>query len=155
MPRRCGPQGCATAVSGYPRIIDGDTLEVAGTRVRLHGVDTPEPRQPCVREGIPYDCGRIASAALKRKIGGREVSCRSADGTRDRRGRLVAVCGVVGEDGSLNAWLISQGLAVAYRRFSNDYDALEEEGKAAGIGIWATEFMPPEDWRRLRRQGQR
>ena len=34
-------------ITGKPRIIDGDTIEIAGERIRLHGIDAPESKQTC------------------------------------------------------------------------------------------------------------
>jgi endonuclease YncB( thermonuclease family) len=72
------------------------------------------------------------------------VSCEERD--LDRHGRIVAVCFAGGLD--LNPWLVQQGWAVAYRRYSRDYVAAEAEAKAAGRGLWAGSFVQPEAWRR-------
>ena len=47
-------------ITGQPRVIDGDTLEVAGQRIRLHGIDAPESRQLCRRDGELWLCGKDA-----------------------------------------------------------------------------------------------
>lgn len=87
--------------------------------------------------------GRRATAALSGRIGARTVACSQRD--IDRYGRVVAVCRAGGED--LNAWLVRQGWAVAYRRYSRDYVSVENEARRARRGIWAGSFVPPEDWR--------
>ena len=101
----------ADAIAGRASIIDGDTLEIHGTRIRLHGIDAPESGQSCFEGRKQYRCGQRAALALANKIGRGTVSCTPKD--RDRYGRVVAVCYSRGED--LNAWMVSQGWALAYR----------------------------------------
>lgn len=131
-------------LSGSARIIDGDTLEVRGTRVRLHGIDAPESAQRCRSGGRLWVCGRDAARALVRRIGSRPVACEERD--RDRYGRMVAVCRVGDED--VNAWMVAEGWAFAYRRYSMRYVADEMAAKAAGRGIWRGDVVAPWDWRR-------
>lgn len=94
--------------------------------------------------GRPWRCGQEASFKLSDKIGKTTVSCDSRD--TDRYGRVVAVC--VADDVDLNAWLVNEGLAVAYRKYSSDYIGQELEAKANNRGIWASEFEMPWDWRK-------
>ena len=47
------------------RVIDGDTLDIAGERIRLHGIDAPESEQTCVADGVTWPCGQSATAALR------------------------------------------------------------------------------------------
>ena len=134
-----------TIIGGETRVIDGDTLEVKGERVRLQGIDAPEKGQLCENAlGNLYLCGRAATRALRERIGDRNVSC-AIDAQRDRYGRALGVCALRG--GDLNAWLVSQGHALAYRRYSLEYVEQEEAARAAGRGIWAGEFVAPWDWR--------
>ncbi len=83
-------------ITGKARVIDGDTIEVAGQRIRLHGIDAPESRQLCRRDGERWQCGKDATSALKAFLGGRPVSCDELD--RDRYRRIVARCAVDGVD---------------------------------------------------------
>ena len=131
-------------VTGHARVVDGDTLEVGGERIRLHGVDAPESRQSCLAGGRRWPCGERATRALAGRIGGGTVSCKERD--RDRYGRIVAVCRHGGQD--VNAWMVSQGLALAYRRYSNDYVGEEASARDARLGMWRGDFVPPWDWRR-------
>ena len=134
-----------TIIGGETRVIDGDTLEVKGERVRLQGIDAPEKGQSCENgSGELYPCGQVAILALRERIGDRNVSC-AIDAQRDRYGRALGVCALRG--GDLNAWLVSQGHALAYRRYSLKYVEQEEAARAAGRGIWAGEFVAPWDWR--------
>ena len=78
-------------ISGLPRVIDGDTIEISGERIRLHGIDAPETRQSCVGvDGKQWDCGRQSTSVLTSLIGGRPVICKGRQ--RDRYKRLIAVC---------------------------------------------------------------
>jgi endonuclease YncB( thermonuclease family) len=133
---------------GRASVIDGDTLEIRGTRIRLHGVDAPESGQSCLsRNGKNYRCGQHAALALSDKIGTSNVSCEQKD--IDRYKRIVAVCTVRGED--INAWLVQQGYALAYRQYGTDYISEEEKARAAKRGLWAGSFTSPWDWRRGKR----
>lgn len=142
------PFNASSTISGRASVIDGDTIEIQGQRIRLYGIDAPESRQTCRDEnGRDYRCGQQATRALSNKIGGQTVSCDQRD--IDRYGRIVAVCQVGGED--LNGWLVSEGLAVAYTRYSVKYVPAEIGARFAGRGIWAGDFMEPETWRRQNR----
>jgi endonuclease YncB( thermonuclease family) len=91
----------ATDLIGRATIIDGDTLEIHGARVRLWGVDAPESSQLCRGEdSLPYRCGARAANELAILIGGRPVSCTPM--SLDRYGRTVASCAV----GSADLWPI-------------------------------------------------
>jgi endonuclease YncB( thermonuclease family) len=106
----------AEELVGRARIIDGDTIEVRGKRIRLYEIDAPESRQQCLIEAKRYPCGKVAAGALEDLTTGTEVRCRKED--MDRYGRIVAVCFVGGQN--LNAWMVAQGWALAYRRYSLD-----------------------------------
>lgn len=137
----------ADNITGAPTVIDGDTIDIHGQRIRLHGIDAPESKQVCVSGGEKYRCGQRAALALSDRIDRGSVTCEARD--TDRYGRVVAVCFKGQED--LNGWLVSQGLAVAYRRYSHDYVEQEGAAKAASIGLWSGEFVTPWDWRRGQR----
>ena len=138
------PSGPAHAdVSGLARVIDGDTIEVSGSRVRLHGIDAPESGQLCCTGGRAWQCGRHATRALTDRIDGRLVDCEERD--RDRYGRMVALCRAGGSD--LGAWLVSHGWALAYRRYSVAYVSDEASAKASRRGLWRGEFVAPWYWR--------
>lgn len=123
--------------------------QVAGTRVRLFGIDAPEKKQACLDgRGESYLCGQAATSALREVIGNAPVACTVK--TKDMYRRSVAVCTVVrpGERPlDLNAWLVEEGHAVAYRRYSKDFVPAELRAQEAKRGIWAGRFELPEGWR--------
>ena len=130
-------------ISGTASVIDGDTIEIHGTRIRLYGIDAPESAQLCLVDGNPTRCGQSAAFALADKIGARPVVCDAKD--RDVYGRTVAICSIGGEN--LNAWMTAQGWALAYRQYSTAYVSEEEEAQAAKRGMWRGDFIRPWDWR--------
>lgn len=142
----------AELVSGRATVIDGDTFEMRGQRIRLHGVDAPEAAQTCKRaNGESWNCGQAAASALRNKIRTQTVSCQPTD--IDQYQRTVAICSVDGED--LNAWLVSQGWASAYRQFSQLYVSQENAAKAAKRGIWIGEVTQPAQFRSQTNQANR
>ena len=138
-------QAAPAALAGKARAVDGDTLEIGGTRVRLWGIDAPESRQTCRAEGREWNCGGLAAAALR----SRSTDVRCEPRGTDRYGRVLAVCFEGAED--INAWLVSEGWALAYRRYSKAYVAFEEEARGKGRGMHRGAFVPPWEWRRGRR----
>lgn len=155
-PATATPDGEASAIrivrggatlSARARAIDGDTLVLGRARIRLHGIDAPESAQRCRAQGQLWACGREATRALARLIGRKQVACEERD--RDRYGRIVAVCTTAGQD--LSAWMVAEGWALAYRRYSRAYVAAERRARAAKRGVWRGEIVPPWDWRRGKR----
>lgn len=132
-------------IVGIASVIDGDTIEIHGKRIRLHGIDAPESSQTCLDgAGQKWRCGQQAALALQDFLGHRTVTCEERD--VDRYGRVVGRC-LLG-DVDINGWLVTQGLALAYRRYSRDYIAAETAARSAGRGMWAGTFEPPWEWRR-------
>ena len=143
------PATSAADLIGQASIIDGDTIEIHGQRIRLFGIDTPEHDQLCEAAGTQYRCGQQAALALSDQIASRPVECVPRD--VDQYGRVVAVCSVAGDD--LNAWMVRNGWALAYRHYSTAYVGDEDAAHLAGAGIWRGTFDAPWDWRRGQRQG--
>jgi endonuclease YncB( thermonuclease family) len=143
--------GAALAeIVGRASVIDGDTIEIHGQRIRLHGIDAPEKGQPCFdASGKSYRCGQIAAMALDEFVGASPVTCRERD--TDRYGRTVATCAVRGVD--IQAWLVRNGHAFAYRRYSSDHVGAEQEAKNTKRGVWAGSAQPPWEWRKDHRGG--
>src|SRR3546814_14967053 len=138
-----GGSARAVAIVGQASVIDGDTREVHGARIRLHGIDAPESDQLCVISEEEVRCGQQAAIALYERIGRATVSCEPKD--RDRYGRIVAVCRAHGED--LNASLVVAGWAMAYREYAPDYIPQEAVAPAAKLRIWAGQVVAPLAWR--------
>lgn len=141
----------AETIAGTASVIDGDTLEVRGKRIRLHGIDAPESAQLCQdASGKEWRCGQQAANALSERIARRPVTCEVKD--TDRYGRSVAACSAGGEN--LNAWMAANGWAMAYRQYSKDYVDAEAAARASRAGIWAGTFQPPWEWRKDKRDGK-
>lgn len=129
----------ASLISGRAAVIDGDTLEIAGERVRLEGIDAPEAGQTCGGGWLgTWDCGRAATDQLRWLVGGRQVACERAG--RDTYGRVLGWCSADGRD--INAEMVRTGHAWAFVRYSTRYQALEAEAQRARAGIWKGEAEP-------------
>ncbi len=148
------PDPETAAVSGRAKVLDGDTIEISGTRIRLEGIDAPETSQTCGRKGAGlWRCGAEATAHLKRLTGGRQVTCESAG--VDRYGRMLGWCKVDGVD--INREMVASGFAWAFVRYSNRYVSAEREARDAEAGVWQGEAEPAwifRERRRARRVGQ-
>ena len=125
------------------RVIDGDTLVINDQRVRLYGIDAPELHQTC--EDRP--CGIQARDTLQALIAHHDLSCKPT--AQDRYGRWVAICTADGVD--LSQAMAQAGMAVAYLRYSAKYESDERVARQQHVGIWATQFVMPWDWRAGRR----
>ena len=132
-------------VSGRAHVIDGDSLEIAGVRVRLNGIDAPERDQDCRdATGRSYSCGRAAMRALIDAIGGRSVTCTPVE--VDQYNRDVATCTV--DELDLGEAMVRGGHALDYARHSRGrYAAAEREARDARRGLWAGTFQTPATWR--------
>ena len=127
-------------VKGAIRVIDGDTLDVGGVRVRLHGIDAPEVGQTCrTSSGKSWDCGTWASRELRALYQGAQASCDAVD--RDKYDRVVARCHVAGQD--LGAELVRRGMAVAFRKYSTIYVPDENRARQQRVGLHSGTFQDP------------
>lgn len=136
---------------GVALVMDGDTVEIHGTRIRLNGIDAPESGQLCQdARGKAWRCGQRAALALSDRIGRQLVNCQQTD--TDRYGRIVADC-FAGRT-NLNRWMVREGWAVAYRQYSTAYITAEDQARTHQRGIWQGHFDMPWDWRAERRSGQ-
>jgi endonuclease YncB( thermonuclease family) len=133
------------AIAGPPRVVDGDTLEIAGQRVRLFGIAAPALDQLCQHGGQEYPCGRVARAALWDFVGGLDVSCEPAGAASARDGVMVATCRAGRVD--LSEAMVRSGWALADHAATNRYAALEAQAKHARRGLWRGTFQPPWQWR--------
>jgi endonuclease YncB( thermonuclease family) len=141
--------GAALAeIIGTPRIIDGRTLEVAGQRVTLFGIDAPDSDQVCQHGGRDYQCGKVARAALWDLVAGLDVSCTPEAEGPAPNGGIAATCTAGGF--SLNENMVYTGWALADRDATDRYAVIEAEAKKARRGLWKGEFVPPWKWREVR-----
>ena len=145
VPARRGTVGPVNEVN------DGQTVEVQETRVLLYGIDSPHLSQECTMNGLPYQCGILAHAYLQRLIVGRTILCHVNQLGDERSWGRCGDTNTARNDfapGSitLNEEMVLAGWAVADRKQTRDYDAAEEEARREKRGIWAGEFVNPEDW---------
>jgi len=139
------------ALSGVPRVVDGDTVDIRGERVRLEGIDAPEISQTCPRRLFgSWACGKAAAKELERLIGGRRLTCDSR-GT-DRYGRMLGICYVDGRD--INKEMVREGYAWAFVKYSTSYVHEETEARQERVGIWrGGKAEPPWEYREQRWAG--
>ncbi len=141
----CAATATTAGPSGPVVVIDGDTFDIGGKRVRLHGVDAPESAQDCeTGSGTDWACGSWVTEEVKLRYSGRAADCAEVD--TDRYGRIVARCMVEGRD--VGEALVADGLALAYVEFSRDYVDEERDAKLGKRGIWRGEVETPASWRR-------
>jgi endonuclease YncB( thermonuclease family) len=126
-------------VTGYGQPIDGDSVRVGGEEVRLKGIDAPEWKQDCERDGARWMCGEAAREELVRAIGDDRVSCTISQ--RDVYGRMLGNCSAGGRD--LNAGMVASGMAVAF----GGYESQQAKARTEQRGLWSGDFEEPRDWR--------
>lgn len=127
----------AQTLSGPAELIDGDSISVSGISVRLFGIDAPEGKQTCNRSGTTWRCGEKAATQLRNLIGGSPIECLGRD--IDTYGRTLAVCSVAGIE--INRATVEAGWAIAFRKYSQNYEVDEIRAKAAHRGIWTSELV--------------
>ena len=147
----------AEEISGIPKVVDGDTVHINNYKFRLEGIDAPEMRQQCKKESFKisffigftfykdYSCGKVSKEKLITKIDTTEIKCISS--SKDRYKRYIATC-YKGKT-NLNQWMVRNGFAIAYRRYSKKYVPDEVFAKENKLGLWQGKFMEPEKWRKL------
>ena len=126
------------------QITDGDTIKINGEKIRFSGIDTPELKQTCFKEGVKNFCGKEAKQILIDKIADNKVTC-VREG-KDRYKRTLAECFV--NDESLSSYLVKSGYAFAYRKYSKKFIPDEDYAKFNKLGMWSMEFDYPWDWRK-------
>ena len=138
----------AGPLTGTARVIDGDTIAIGETHIRLEGIDAPEAAQRCGRRWFgTWACGAVATAALTIRLASKPVTCMPRG--QDKYARTLAVCFVDGRD--VNAWMVRQGYAWAFVRYSARYVKEEAAAKAEGRGIWQGPALPAWEFRAKRR----
>ena len=126
------------------KIVDGDTIHLNGEKIRFTGIDTPELKQTCLKDGIEDPCGITAKEILINKIGNDNVECISEG--KDRYKRTLAECFV--NNDSLSSYLVRSGYAFAYRKYSKKFVPDEDYARINKIGMWSMEFDYPWDFRK-------
>ena len=135
----CFNQTHGKTIYGKAKIIDGDTIHIGNNKIRLHAIDAPEINQKCIKNKIEWKCGLQSTKFLKKLIDGYKIKCITKD--KDKYNRYIAICYKNNID--LNSEMVTNGWAIAYRYYSLDYIAQEEEAKIKKIGIWSGEFEEP------------
>ena len=126
------------------KIVDGDTIYLNGEKIRFSGIDTPELKQTCIKDGTKNTCGITAKQKLINKIGNNIIECISEG--KDQYKRTLAECFVNNE--SLSSYLVRSGYAFAYRRYSKKFIIDEDYAKANQLGMWSMKFIYPWDYRK-------
>ena len=125
-------------------VTDGDTIRIGDERIRFSGIDAPEIKQTCIYQEIEFKCGEFSKNLLIEKISNQQVSCIRE--STDQYGRTLAEC-FVGKE-SLSSYLVREGYAFAYRKYSNKFILDEEYAQSKGNGMWSMDFMFPWDFRK-------
>ena len=139
------------SLSGKPKVVDGDTININDEKIRFSGIDAPESfyrgkKQTCYLNEKKVFCGELSKEKLKKKIGNNSISC-EIEKERDRYDRILAECFVNGE--SLSKFMVRNGYAFDYVKYSKKKYAKDEEyAKTNKLGIWVMKFEYPWEWRK-------
>ena len=136
---------CNTSFAENLRVVDGDTIVLNGEKIRFSGIDSPELNQMCIKGEEKIFCGKSAKMLLIKKIGNAMPTC-IREG-KDVYKRTLAECFINGE--SLSAFLVRNGYAFAYRKYSEKFIKDEEFAKEKKLGMWSMKFQYPWDFRKL------
>ena len=140
-------------ISGFAKVVDGDTIKINSKKIRLYGIDAPEKKQKCKKIYLTisfmsftkdYMCGEVSTQKLIKKINKQKLNCNILD--VDRYKRLIGEC--FKRNINLNSWMVSNGFAVAYRKYSKKYVSDEINAKNNKLGIWQGKFEMPWDYRK-------
>lgn len=140
--------GIVFSAQAFVRVVDGDSLWLDGKEIRLSGIDAPEYHQMCFdAQNKEYPCGKKATEALRNMLG-RDLKCNFV--VKDKYKRYVSVCYSHGIN--VNRKMVEEGWAVAYKRYSHEYDEAEKSAQESKKGIWQGRFMKPELYRILQKK---
>jgi len=147
----------ADDIVGQASVIDGDTIEIHGTRIRIWGIDAPESTQLCRNDDSNlYQCGRAAATALAGMLWAikRPITCSPVD--RDQYGRTVATCSLGTPGPDIGHWLVANGHALDWPKYSKGkYEDAQRSAEKAGRGSWAGSFVEPWQYRACVKAGGR
>ena len=140
-------------ISGIAKVIDGDTIRIKKNKIRLFGIDAPEKNQQCQKSWLSisfitlnknYQCGVISTDKLKNKINNKFIMCKSNN--KDRYNRFIAEC--YKDKTNINRWMVLNGHAVAYRKYSKKFILDEDYARINKKGLWSMKFDYPWDYRK-------
>ena len=130
--------------ASHVTVVDGDTIKFGDIKIRFSGIDAPEINQICVASEGKVACGKISRDILITKVTNNKISC--TDEGKDFYGRVLGECFVNGE--SLSRYLVREGFAFAYRKYSDKFISDEEYAKSNRLGMWSMKFQYPWDYRK-------
>jgi len=142
---------CNVVLANDLRVVDGDTIDLNGEKIRFSGIDAPESyyrgkEQTCLMNETIIHCGKLSKEFLIKKIGTNKVTCKREEDP-DQYNRILAECFVNGE--SLSKILVKNGYAFDYARYSKKKYAQDQEyAKTNKLGLWSMKFEFPWDWRK-------
>ena len=126
------------------KIIAGDTIHINKDKIRFSGIDAPELNQTCLSNNQVIKCGILSKELLIKKIANKKPIC-IKEGV-DQYKRILAECFI--EEESLSSFLVRNGYAFAYRRYSDKFIKDENFAKENRNGMWSMIFDYPWDFRR-------
>lgn len=136
--------GIGSPIAGIARVVDGDTIEIGGTRIRLEGIDAPERSQTCETEaGTAWSCGQKAAAKLRDLISSNDVACDETG--KDKYHRTLAICFADGVN--INEEMVRSGFAWAFVKYSRRFESVEAQARAQKVGVWQGRAEAPWDYR--------
>ena len=130
--------------ASHVTVVDGDTIKLGDVKIRFSGIDAPEINQTCLASEGKVACGKISRDILITKVTNNKISC--TDEGKDFYGRVLGECFVNGE--SLSRYLVREGFAFAYRKYSDKFISDEEYAKSNRLGMWSMKFQYPWDYRK-------
>ena len=140
-------------ISGIAKVIDGDTIWIDSNKIRFFGIDAPEIKQYCQKPYLSlsfiilnkdYPCGKVATNKLKNMMNNKLVTCKING--KDRYKRFIAEC--FKDETNINSWMVLNGNAIAYVKYSKKYIAEENIAKKNKLGLWKGTFDKPWNWRK-------
>ena len=126
------------------KIVDGDTIHINKDKIRFSGIDAPELNQTCLLNNNVVNCGKISKELFIKKIANNIPNC-IKEGI-DQYKRILAECFV--NNKSLSSYLVRNGYAFAYRKYSKKFIEDEEYAQKNNLGMWAMKFDFPWDFRK-------